>query len=384
MITPMAHDVVREREITLPVALCLPDGRLNLSAVGWTRHPLHRTDLRGWGRTKRWEYWGLMTPRHVVGVTVSSLDYAAVHQVWILDRRTGTEIDDGAVVPLGRGTVLPASLGGGAARARARGLEIDLEDAVTNETGSGDGVASAAGTSTAGTSTAGTSAAGPSAAGPGAAGTTDGGTRIRVRTSRVETDVVAAARPGHEALGVVVRWSDRLFQYTVKDVARPLTGTITVDGERHEIPVDEAWAVLDHGRGRWPYSMTWNWGAGSGRVEGRVVGVQVGGRWTDGTGSTENALLLDGRLHKNSDELVWGYDRTDWLAPWRVHDRDRARIDLTFTPFHERVARTNLLVVAGETHQCFGTWTGWMTTDTGERVTVDGVEGWAEEARNRW
>ena len=347
MITRMADDVVPEREITSPVALCLPDGRLNPSAVGWTRHPLHRTDLRGWGRTKRWEYWGLMTPRHVVGVTVSSLDYAAVHQVWLLDRQTGTVIDDGAVVLLGRGAVLPASLGGGAARARARGLAIDIEPTT-----------------------------------PGPDGTE--GTRIRVRTARVELDVVAAAPPGHEALCVVVPWSDRRFQYTVKDLARPLSGTITVDGERVEIPTGRAWGVLDHGRGRWPYSMTWNWGAGSGQVGGRVVGVQVGGRWTDGTGSTENALLLDGRLHKNSDELTWTYDRSDWLAPWQVHDRERARVDLTFTPFHERVARTSLLVVAGETHQCFGTWTGWMTTDAGERVTVDGVEGWAEEARNRW
>ena len=355
MITRMADDVVpereitREREITAPVALCLPNGRLNPSAVGWTRHPLHRTDLRGWGRTKRWEYWGLMTPEHVVGVTVSSLDYAAVHQVWLLDRRTGTVIDDGAVVPFGRGAVLPASLGGGAARARARGLAIDIEDTFADDHHPGDP-----------------------------------GTRIRVRTARVELDVVAAAPARHEALGVVVPWSDRRFQYTVKDLARPLAGAITVDGERVEIPPGEAWGVLDHGRGRWPYSMTWNWGAGSGRVDGRVVGVQVGGRWTDGTGSTENALLLDGRLHKNSDELIWTYDRSDWRRPWRVHDRDRARVDLTLAPFHERVARTNLLVVAGETHQCFGTWTGWMTTDTGERVTVDGVEGWAEEARNRW
>ncbi|WP_261765574.1 DUF2804 domain-containing protein [Actinotalea fermentans] len=354
----MPDDVVREREITTPTALCLPDGRLNRGAVGWTRHPLHRTDLRGWGRNKRWEYWGLMTPTHVIGITVSSLDYAAVHQVWVLDRRRGTEIDDGAVVPLGRGTLLPESLGRGAARARARGLSIDVEEAWTDGDGS-------------------------SGADTGSPRSGVAGTRIRVRTGRVEVDVVAGATPGHEALGVVVPWSDRRFQYTVKDVARPLTGTITVDGELTHLGTD-AWGVLDHGRGRWPYSMTWNWGAGSGRVDGHVVGVQVGGRWTDGTGSTENALLLDGRLHKNGDELVWEYDHADWLAPWRVHDRDRARVDLTFHPFHERVARTNLLVVAGETHQCFGTWTGWMTTDAGERITVDGVEGWAEEARNRW
>ena len=57
---------------------------------------------------------------------------------------------------------------------------------------------------------------------------------------------------------------------------------------------------------------------------------------------------------------------------------------MSFTPFHERAATTNLLVVAAETHQCFGHYAGWATTTEGERVTVDGIVGWAEEARNRW
>ncbi|WP_347813327.1 hypothetical protein [Actinomadura sp. KC345] len=42
-----------EREITEAVDLCLPSGRLNPDAVGWTRRPLHRADLRGRGRVKR-------------------------------------------------------------------------------------------------------------------------------------------------------------------------------------------------------------------------------------------------------------------------------------------------------------------------------------------
>ena len=328
-----------EREITAPVALQRPGGRLNPDAVGWTRRPLHDTRLTGWGRTKRWEYWAVMTPDHVVGLTVSSLDYAALHQVWVLDRATGAEVDRVAVVPFAARTTLPDSLTDPTpARADAKHLSIRIDR-------SGD-------------------------------------TRLRARTDRVELDILVT--DAGEALGVVVPWSDLQFQYTVKQVALAATGWLRIDGTEHRLPAGAAWAVLDHGRGRWPYSMTWNWGAGSGLVDGRVIGVQVGGKWTDGTGSTENALFLDGRLHKNSDDLVWEYDRADWLAPWRVHDAARARVDLTFTPFHDRVSATDLLVISGHTHQCFGTWSGWMTDDAGDRVRVDGVEGWAEEARNRW
>src|SRR5665811_1218394 len=116
-----------------------------------------------------------------------------------------------------------------------------------------------------------------------------GGTRLRVTGPRIRLDVLAERPPGHEAMGVVVPWSPRLFQYTVKDVARPAVGRLWVDGTEHVVAAGESWAVLDHGRGRWPYSVRWNWGAGSGVVDGHVIGVQVGARWTDGTGSTENA-----------------------------------------------------------------------------------------------
>ena len=96
---------------------------------------------------------------------------------------------------------------------------------------------------------------------------------------------------------------------------------------------------------------------------------------------TENALFVDGRLHKISEELTWTYDTDDYLAPWRVHGE---LADLTFTPFHDKVSRTALGVISTRTDQCFGHWTGWMAADDGERVRVDGVVGWVEDVHNRW
>ena len=313
-----------EREITSPVDLCGPDRRLNPDAVGFTRRPLHRANLRGWGRTKRWEYWGVVTERFCLGLTVSSLDYAGLCAVWVLDRTTGRTWECEVVPPLARGVVLPPAVGG-TARVSARHAAIEL-----------------------------------------------GGDRLRATAPGVEIDL--AVGTGGESLGVVVPWSPRRFQYTVKDVGRPVSGRVTLDGTAYDV---DGFGVLDHGRGRWPYAITWNWAAGW--AAGR--GLTLGGKWTDGTGSTENGVFVDGVLHKIGDELAWEYDRTDWLRPWRIHG---PRVDVRFEPFHERAARTNLGVVANETHQCFGHFTGWATTDDGERVELDGLTGWAEEARNRW
>lgn len=326
-------------ELREPVDLCLPNGRLNPAAVGWSRRPLHRANLRGRGRNKRWEYWAVQTPELVLAVTASDLDYASLCTVWFLDPQ-GREVGASELVPLRR-VGLPDRSGGGPVRVRTGDLSIDLvPDA--------DGVDLAA-------------------------ETPDLQARVRVR------------RPiGHEALGVVVPWSTRRFQYTLKENTLPAEGEVTADGRTYSIGGQDAWATLDHGRGRWPYRVVWNWGSGSGRTNDRVVGIQVGGKWTDGTGSTENALTVDGVLHPVMEELTWEYDRADWLAPWRVFTPSSDRVDLVFRPEYERRDRTELGILGNETHQCFGTWHGTVVDSTGSALSVDGLRGWAEEVRNRW
>jgi hypothetical protein len=331
---------VLERELTAPVALTTAAGRLNPAAIGWSRTPLVTTDGlgKGRGRNKRWEYWAVTTPSHVVAMTVSSIDYAAVHELWVLDRATGATIPNNAMGLGGGSASLPGTLGAGPATARTTHLSIDIDEV-------------------------------------------PGGTRLHATSPRVRVDVVAARPEGHECLAVVVPWTDRLFQYTVKDVARPAAGTIWIDGVAHPVPAGESWAVLDHGRGRWPYSVRWNWGAGSGRLDGRVVGIQVGGRWTDGTGSVENAFVVDGRLTKISEELVWEYDPDDWMKPWQVRGSD---VDLRFTPVHLKASVTDLKVFSSNTHQCFGHWSGRLRRAGGEWLRIADLFGWAEDVHNRW
>ena len=117
---------------------------------------------------------------------------------------------------------------------------------------------------------------------------------------------------------MVVPWSARRFQYTVKETCLAACGTVTADGVRHEFGED-SWATWDFGRGKWPYRIDWNWGSGAGRQpDGRLIGLQFGGKWTDGTPMTENAIFLDGRCFKISQPVRWHYRQDDWLAPWHL------------------------------------------------------------------
>nr|WP_237465184.1 DUF2804 domain-containing protein [Leucobacter luti] len=313
---------------------------MNRAAVGWATQPLIDTSGlgRGRGRNKRWEYWNVVTPTHILAATVSAIDYACVPEVWVLERATGREWGRVETILPPRGTRLAARLEHGASETRTRGLAVSI----TEE---------------------------------------PGGTRIRAEIPGVEFDVFAALEPAHERLALVVPWSDRRFQYTVKDIARAASGTLRLDGREVPVPQGESWAVLDHGRGRWPYNIAWNWGAGSGRSGGAVIGIQVGARWTAGTGVSENAFFVDGRMHKIHGETQWEYDLAEWRAPWRVTG---GGLDAEFTPFHLKQSRTNLLVLAGRTDQCFGEWSGVFTTEAGVTVPFAGITGWAEAVHNRW
>jgi hypothetical protein len=344
------HVTTYEPELTRPVDLCAADGRrLNPDAVGWSRTPLLRANLDGgWGRTKRWDYWALLADDLVVSLTYADVDYLGVVAVWWCELSTGRTGGRDVAVPLARGIDLPDVPGSAPLTYRSAHLGVEVVD-------------------------------------------TPHGTTLTARWRERDgtlgrLDAHVALPAGHESLNVVIPWSDTRFQYTSKHQARPATGTLRVGG-REQVLGDQdttAWGVLDVGRGRWPYRTRWNWGSGAGRADdGRVVGLQVGGKWTDGTPSTENGVIVDGRLVKLGDELAWDYDWDRPLAPWRVRSPDGS-LDVTLTPVHDRHDRIELGVAGTEVHQVFGTWSGHAPTPAGDRVRLDGLAGFAEESRSRW
>jgi hypothetical protein len=344
-----------ERELTEPVDLCTPDGRrLDPAARGWSRRVLHRANLAGrWGRTKRWDYWAVLGEDVVVSVVYADVDYLGIAAVEWIDLATGRAGGCNRAVPLARGLELPEVAGSAPSHFGDRRLRLSLVPRPD-------------------------------------------GTHLWARWTEADgtpgaLDVVVAEPPDLESLNVVVPWSETRFQFTSKHQARPVAGTLTV-GERVVRFGDdgqEAWGVLDVGRGRWPYRTRWNWGGGAGRAraagggEGPVVGIQIGAKWTEGTGATENGILVDGRLEKIGEELDWDYSWDEPLRPWRVRSA-AGDLDLTLAPRHDRHARTEALVLRTEVHQVFGRWTGTVPDGAGGRLEVDGLVGFAEESRSRW
>jgi hypothetical protein len=336
-----------ERELTGPVDLCDARGRLNAAARGWSRVPMLRANLRGaHGRKKRWDYWCVMTPEVTVALVYADVDYAGLAGCWVLDAADQRETKVDTFALFGRGFALPEQVCTGTAAVSTRALSMTITE-------------------------------------------TPGATHLRAaapstRHGRLEVELTVDKPAGHESLNVVIPWSDERFQFTSKQNTRPARGAVSV-GDRRWTIGDDAWAVQDLGRGIWPYANRWNWAAASGRsADGRLVGLQFGGKWTEGTGYTENALCLDGRLSKIGEELEWRYDWDHPLRPWRVRSRGSSQVDVTLTPTFDRRESVDLKLLKMEVHQCFGAWSGAVTGDDGRVVTFDNLRGFAEETRNRW
>jgi hypothetical protein len=203
------------------------------------------------------------------------------------------------------------------------------------------------------------------------------GTRISVDHERVKVALEAVG--GDDALGVVVPWSARRFQYRLKDMARPVSGTVEVDGEREAVLA--GWGVLDRGRGVWPYRMTWNWGpaAATPRAGGSVCRWAGSGPTTPArprTGCSSTVACTTGATTSRGSMTSRTPDST-----WTVTGPD---LEAILTPFHRRVASTQLGVIASHTHQAFGRWSGWARGGKGVEYRLDGLVGWAEQAHNRW
>ncbi len=345
--------MTHENELTAPVDLCTPDGeRLNATrSAGRDDRCTERTSRVTSAATSGGTTGRCFAGDLVVSAVYADVDHFGLADVWWADLSTGASGGHAIVAGRDAGFALPERPGTAPLRIDRDGLALDIVD---DETG----------TRLTGTWT-----------------EPDG------RPGRL--DVRVALPPGHESLNVVIPWDDTTFNYTSKHQARrprERCRSARSDGRSAARPATRGacWTSAAAAGRPWPAEIAWNWGGGAGRAGAHVVGLQFGAKWNGALG-----------IHRERHHRRRTADQ----------DRQRARLAVlvgradgnpgaSSTPAGSSTSRlprgststTNLpgRDKGSETHQVFGTWSGRLRTDDGLELVLEGLQGFAEEARQEW
>lgn len=144
----------------------------------------------------------------------------------------------------------------------------------------------------------------------------------------------------------------------------------------------EETALLDWGRGVWPFHQEWFWGCGAGRADGGRFGFNIGWGFGNPANATENMFFWNGKAHKLG-ALSVGRDEGDYMAPWHFVSGD-GRFDMTMTPVYDNDTKTRFAFVNNRCHQVFGHFSGTAVLPDGRIVRVGELLAFCEHAVNNW
>ena len=335
-----------EREIHKTVDLCDAKGQLNPEAIGFARKPLIVSNLKGnFMRKKKWNHWCVFGEEIMFSATISHLDYATVCFVYFLNYETQRFYEKTVVMPFPRkGVVANEAL----ETCRFQHPEMKIEFLYKQHS-----------------------------------------TQISVVVDDFDSEQLSAnldiSHPeNHESLNVVIPWNRQTFQFTGKHLCLPAAGTVKVGTQHYSFEPVESFAVLDTGRGVWPRESSWNWAMASQRSLGKTIGLNFGGKWTDGTGMTENAFFVDGKMNKISEDILFHYDIENYKDPWLIATKFSDDVKLEFTPFFERVSKSDLKLVKSEVHQLFGYYNGYVRYGDGKKLKISQLLGSIEDHYAKW
>ena len=318
---------------------------------GWARDMIldyHRQDVKAPAfKIKEWDYYAVLSDEQGISFTISDMGYIGFIGVTVFDFSAAQEISNSitTILPMG-GFNMPESSKQGDVifqnkdlslrfirKEYSRILEVDWKNFQSGRDLQGS-----------------------------------------VELTQPDDDTMLIATPFAE--------NPKAFYYNHKINCMPAQGSFTLGSKKIEFSQDNAFGVLDWGRGVWTYSNTWYWGSASGLANGQRVGLNIGYGFGDTAAASENIIFVDGRGHK-LDAVSFHIPEDDFLKPWHFSSND-GHLELDFAPILDRYSNTNALVIQSWQHQVFGRFSGEVTLDDGKVFQIKNLLGFAEKVKNRW
>lgn len=198
----------------------------------------------------------------------------------------------------------------------------------------------------------------------------------------IDIDIVLNNDPKNEKMVIATPFfKSNQFYLNYKENYYGLGGRAQV-GDMSVQPGENDTALLDWGRGVWPFKHEWFWGNGGGFVNGGKFGFNIGWGFGDLKHATENMFFWNGKAYK-LDKIICQRDERDYMKPWHFTDTE-GLFDFTMTPIYDRYTENNMLIINTHCHQIFGSYSGVARLPGGETIEVRDLTAFCEHAENRW
>jgi len=339
---------MRNHEVTSVHPLLNKDG--SLSEPGWSRKPVQIYDRNAIKapkfKIKEWDYYIVLAKEFGIGFTVSDIGYIGLQSVTLFDFAKLGETTNTIIKPLTLGKLRLPSSSQGNVSYHDKKLEIDYL-------------------------------------------VTPGNRDIKCEfrefaDGKTLTCAINLKQPDMDSLTIATPWSEKktAFYYNQKINCMRASGKINFDGREYVFNPETDFGTLDWGRGVWTYENTWYWGSGSGLVEGKPFGFNIGYGFGNTAAATENILYYDGVGHK-LDDITFHIPADSYTKPWTFSSSDK-RFEMDFIPVIDRAAKISLGIVNTDQHQVFGKMSGKAVLDDGTILEVKDLLCFAEDVHNKY
>jgi hypothetical protein len=343
-----------EKEITHTGLLLKPNG--DLAVKGWSPQPLLDSNLEYANfyklkflqplRLKRWDYYGLTTKTHYFSFTVSDIGYLGMVFAYVIDFENQTMHEETVAIPFATGVEIARNSTEGVTQFENKNVKLRFN-------------------------------------------TENDQRKLSItwknffQNKDLNAELELRQPSGHESMNLVLPIETQRFYFNRKINCLPAHGWIEYLGHRYEISPDAALGNLDWGRGVWAYDSFWVWASASGfTADQQTIGLNMGFGFGDTSAASENAFILNGKIHKIG-KIEFSYTFENFMQPWKMVSEDQ-RLNLTFTPFFDRQAKTDAKILKSEVIQMFGKYAGTLVTDDGLTIEIQDLIGFAEEHHARW
>ncbi|MDK2808990.1 MAG: hypothetical protein PWP24_1727 [Clostridiales bacterium] len=345
----MQHEVIAEQDLLNEKGI--------IKEPGWARKPVwkyQREAIRApWFRRKEWDYYLITNAQYGVAFTISDLGYAGLISASFLDFEKKEETTKTRMEAFPRKNKYELSTNSNEEHCFVKSKAVHMSFIKEGNQRS---------------------------------------IRCKWKHFLGEEDLVAViwlTEPAMDSMCIATNWREKptAFYYNEKKNCMPARGKVKI-GDR-EILLEEksAFGVLDWGRGVWTYDNTWYWCTGSGMLDGKPFGFNLGYGFSDRSQASENVIFYNGVAHK-LDEVTFHIQKNSkkeflFEKTWKITSFD-GRISGFFEPILDRKAEIDLKCIISNQHQVFGRMQAQVVLDDGTALLVKDFLCAIEVVHNRY